>query len=151
MEDWVITVISLIGSTAVSTIVGIIIKNSVSKKVDEHNELLELRAAREREERKQDVLNVVREELKPVVTKIDAMSSLVTNNTEGTVTLMRESMKQARDALVAQEYATASDVASWHELYNTYAKLGGNHFAEYVDAWKQDVEALPRHPRRHDN
>ena len=74
--------------------------------------MLELRAAREREERKQDVLNVVRDELKPVVTKIDAMSSLVTNNTEGTVTLMRESMKQARDALVAQEYATASDVAS---------------------------------------
>ena len=29
------------------------------------------------------------------------------------------------------------------ELYNTYAKLGGNHFKEYVDAWKQELDELP--------
>jgi hypothetical protein len=53
-------------------------------------------------------------------------------------------MKQARDHYMAQGYASASDVASWNELYNTYSKLGGNHFKEYVDAWKADVDKLPR-------
>jgi len=29
------------------------------------------------------------------------------------------------------------------ELYNTYKSLGGNHFKEYVNAWKQELEDLP--------
>lgn len=31
------------------------------------------------------------------------------------------------------------------ELYNTYSSLGGNHFREYVDAWRREMEELPIH------
>ena len=40
------------------------------------------------------------------------------------------------------------DKASWMELYNTYGKLGGNHFKEYVDGWKDDVKNLPTEKKK---
>lgn len=144
MDTWVITVISLIASTALSTLIGCLIKNSVAKKVDEQQELLELREQQANVERKQVISETLTEGLQPVYTKLDQLSASLADNTTGTVTLLRETMKQARDHYMAQGYASASDVASWNELYNTYSKLGGNHFKEYVDAWKADVDKLPR-------
>jgi hypothetical protein len=52
-------------------------------------------------------------------------------------------MKKSLDYCKRQGFAGASDRANWHELYNTYKKLGGNHFKEFVDAWKEEFDALP--------
>ena len=144
MDTWVIAVISLIGSTALSTLVGLLIKNSVAKKVDEQKELFELREKQEKLNRKQEFEEVLGEQLGPISTKLDDLSSTAKTNTRGTVTLLRESLKQARDHLLAKGIVSASEVASWHELYNTYQECGGNHFKEYVDAWKADIDGLPR-------
>jgi hypothetical protein len=57
--------------------------------------------------------------------------------------MLRDRMKAILDECRAAGYATTSTVANWHELYNTYKTLGGNHFREYVDAWKQELESLP--------
>jgi len=144
MDTWLVTIISLIGSTALSTIVGLIIKNSVSKKMDEQKELLELRESKGHQERKQEMTEIIKAELLPVTQQLDSLSEAIKKNNAGTVTLLRESLKQSRDHLMEKGVATASEVASWHELYNTYAKLGGNNFKDYVDAWKDDVDGLPR-------
>lgn len=144
MDSWVITIISLIGSTALSTLVGSIIKNKVSKKMDEQKELLELRQHELDIKQKASFEQALNEGLKPLSNQITDLSTLVENSTCGTITLLREDMKQDRDYLIDQGFASASDVASWHELYHTYAALGGNHFREYVDAWKEDVDNLPR-------
>lgn len=144
MDTWVITVISLIASTALSTLIGCLIKNSVAKKVDEQQELLDLRERQANIDRKQIISEALSDGLKPVYIKLDALSDNLADNTIGTVTLLRETMKQARDYYMTRGYASASDVASWNELYSTYSKLGGNHFKEYVDAWKTDVNNLPR-------
>ena len=52
-------------------------------------------------------------------------------------------MKSSRDKYKAQGYADAGDKATWAELYNKYRDMGGNHFREYVNAWKEEVEHLP--------
>ena len=144
MDTWVIAVISLIGSTALSTLVGLLIKNSVAKKVDEQKELFELREKQEKLNRKQEFEEVLETQLGPISNKLDDLSNTAKTNTKGTVTLLRESLKQARDHLLAKGIVSASEVASWHELYNTYQECGGNHFKEYVNAWKADIDGLPR-------
>ena len=53
-------------------------------------------------------------------------------------------MKAALIDYRQQGYVSASDKANWTEMYNTYRDLGGNHFKEYVDAWKDEVDQLPR-------
>lgn len=67
-------------------------------------------------------------------------------NTEGTVTSLRDRMHCSYKYCEKQGYATPSDKANWNELYNTYRKLGGNHFKEYVDQWKNAMDSLPDHP-----
>lgn len=95
--------------------------------------------------------NILKEELEPVIAKIDTTEAHVNEvkedlkcNTIGTITLLRDRMKATLDRCKNQGYASSSDLANWHELYNTYKSLGGNHFKEYVDAWKNELETLPR-------
>lgn len=157
MDNFLIGLISAIVSTIVTTIVGLVVKKSVEKRFDRkeavRTELEKLQEEKRRQERKEDVLQTLHEELKPLIDKVDNMQKKVDNmqkalnlDVEGTVTQLREFMKLSRDRFVEQGYISASDYASWHELYSTYKKLGGNHFREYVDAWKDDVESLQREP-----
>lgn len=127
-----------------TTAVGQMVKTKVGKKLDEHDELAKFRQQQQDEQHNKDMIKVVLEGLQPINKSLEEISGAIVNNTRGTVTLLREDMRRSHDNLVAKKFATAAEVASWHELYNTYAQLGGNHFKEYVDAWKDDIEALPR-------
>lgn len=141
-----ITICSLICSGIISTAVSTIVKRSIDKKMDQHlqeqDELLILREEHNKRVREVESAETLQKALSPIDEKLDKISASLENNTAGTVTLLRETMKQTRDQYGAQNYVSSSDCASWHELYNTYKKLGGNHFAEYVDAWKDDVDQL---------
>lgn len=80
----------------------------------------------------------------PIANDVSQIKGNLAQNTEGTVTLLRNDMKKAMDYYKDEKrYASTNDKASWMELYNTYGKLGGNHFQEYVDGWKQVVMDLP--------
>ena len=79
----------------------------------------------------------------PLANDVAQIKGNLSLNTEGTVTLLRNDMKKARDYYKEKGYATENDKASWKELYHTYERLGGNHFKEYVDGWKKEVEQLP--------
>jgi len=81
--------------------------------------------------------------LTPIETKLEKIDDNLKLNTEGTVTILRNDMKKSLDTAKDKGFATANDKANWMELYNTYAKLGGNHFKEYVDAWKDELTDLP--------
>ena len=150
MDNFLIGLISAIVSTIVTTSVGLVVKKSVEKRFDRkeaaRTELEKLQEEKRRQERREDVLQTLHEELKPLIDKVDNMQKALNLDVEGTVTQLREFMKLSRDRFVEQGYISASDYASWHELYSTYKKLGGNHFREYVEAWKDDVESLHREP-----
>lgn len=79
----------------------------------------------------------------PLANDVTSIKSNLSLNTEGTVTLLRNDMKKALDYYKERGWASTNDKASWMELYKTYEKLGGNHFKEYVDGWKQEVKDLP--------
>ena len=92
--------------------------------------------------------SIIREENASLKADTKEIKKDLADNTKGTVTILRNDMKKSLDYCKKQGFASASDRANWHELYNTYGELGGNHFKEFVDAWKDELEALPLKPKK---
>lgn len=99
--------------------------------------------AKIKEESEERIKEVIKVELEPVNQELQGIKKILDLDKEGTVTLLRDSMKDSLDRYRDQGYATISDKAKWIETYNSYMKLGGNHFREYVDQWKLALEHLP--------
>jgi uncharacterized membrane-anchored protein YhcB (DUF1043 family) len=146
-EEVITTIVSAIaGSSIVSIIIGVIIKRLAERKMDKiiasKEEYDKYKLDKEAEQRRTEIKTIIDDSIKPLVEKVEKIEELSSQIKDGTVTLLREEMKQTKDQFERQGYVSTSDYASWHELYNTYKSLGGNHFKEYVDTWKQDVENL---------
>lgn len=164
LPAWLITIISLVGSTIITTLIGLIIKHYFTKFMNkkeaeqlrrekEHRELESLKEQKHREERRADVLENLNLVLKPIETKIDNIESSLALDKEATIINIRSTMKSMRDKYKVQGYADVGDKATWEELYNSYRAMGGNHFKEYVDQWREEVKDLPselkiRKPRK---
>lgn len=84
-----------------------------------------------------------KEELGEIRSEVDTMRNILMEDKEATILNMRITMKTLRDKYLEQGYAETSDKAAWNELYHRYGQMGGNHFREYVDCWKEDVRLLP--------
>lgn len=94
-------------------------------------------------ERQAEIREVIKEEVKDIKDGVDKANDKLVVNTEGTITLLRDRMKSALNDCRKKHFATSSDKANWHDLYNSYATLGGNHFREYVDQWKTEIDNMP--------
>lgn len=157
MPDWLTIVIAVTG--LVGTVLGVLgisgyLGERAKHKAERRNRQedqteAELQAAAD-QRLKDNIRGVFQEEVVPITVKLDNITSEIEEikidlaaNTVGTVTMLRDRMKAILDECREAGYATASTIANWHELYNTYKSLGGNHFREYVDAWKQELEDLP--------
>lgn len=130
--------ISALGTISVA-ILPIIIANHYKKtdKIDKaHNEEL-------RKERLEDLKSVIKPFQEEVRGQIEEIKSDIAANTVGSVTLLRDRMKSSLDRCKEKGFATDSDKGNWNELYNSYKDLGGNHFKEYVDQWKETMMNLP--------
>ena len=157
MEPWLEITIAIVG--LLGTVLGVLGVSGYlgerarhkaekqNKKEDQQEEQLQKAAD---DKLRDTVRGVFQEEVSPINGKLDnitieieAIKSNLADNTIGTVTMLRDRMKAILDECRKDGYASTSTKANWHELYNTYKTLGGNHFREYVDAWKEELEALP--------
>ena len=158
MDNWIIATISafvsLVATTAITAIVSTVIKKVVEKKLDasfkaqsahlkEHDELMKMRADLEHKKRNDEILAAIRKEMAPVSEGISTIKQDLEADRAATIISIRSNMKQLRDRYLKQGFADVGDVATWNELYNNYSALGGNHFKEYVDQWKEEVNSLP--------
>ncbi len=160
MPDWLTIMIAVIG--LIGTVLGVLgvsgylgerARHRAEKKNKQEDKTEEEIRAAEDQRLKDTVRGVFQEENKSINAKLDNITAEVeeiksdlADNTNGTVTLLRNDMKKLLDSCRKQGYASTSDKANWHELYNTYKNLGGNHFKEYVDAWKEEFDDLPVTP-----
>lgn len=130
---------TLFGIFGISAYINERMKHKASKKNKQDDEIQELIHQKHLEE----LRAVIREENKGIKDDIATIKDNLALNTKGTVTILRNDMKKSLDYCKHQGYVTRSDKANWKELYTTYAELGGNHFKEYVDVWKEELEELP--------
>lgn len=160
MPDWLTIVIAVVG--LLGTVLGVLgvsgyIGERAKHKAEVRNKQEDRTAAELQEVAEQRLHATIRsafkEEIAPVNKKLDDISTEIdhikhdlADNTVGTVTILRDRMKAILDDCRDAGYATTSTKGNWHELYNTYRSLGGNHFKEYVDAWKEELEELPSTP-----
>lgn len=84
--------------------------------------------------------------LKQMNNSIDSLIKNIKLNTEATVTSLRSIMKSNLDRCKDKGYASTSEKASWNDVCAEYKALGGNHWKEYVNQWKLEMNALPNEP-----
>jgi len=150
MPLWLTIVIAVLG--LIGTVLGIFgfsayINERMKHKAELRNRQEDARREEleqmEKEQYLKSLRAIIREENAPLREDIAEIKHCLALNTKGTVTMLRMDMKESLDSLNDKGFASSSDVANWKELYNVYKELGGNHFIEYVDAWKKEVEDLP--------
>lgn len=151
----VIGVFGLIGTIfgifGISTYISERMKHAAVKKNEEDDQNELLKRQRDFEKLKPYILNdlkdaireTMKEETKEIKMEIDAMKRQLELNNIGTVTLLRSDMKMQLDFGEKEGFMSSSGKSNWRELYNTYEELGGNHFKEYVNGWKEQMEHLP--------
>lgn len=158
--SWLEIVIAVVG--LLGTVLGVLgisgyLGERAKHKAEKKNKQEDQQEAEVEDAKKKALQDTVRgvfqEEMKPIETKLNSISVEIENikndladNTIGTVTMLRDRMKAILDECRAEDYASTSTKANWHELYTTYKSLGGNHFKEYVDAWKEELDELPAIP-----
>lgn len=147
MEELAPALISIMGSTLLSTAITLVIKRFIERRLDKwakaQEELQQLRDEKIATERATALSEGIKTELEPICQKLDNIQDGLQKNTSGTIVLLREEMKQSRDRALKDGFISGADLANWKELYNTYKDLGANHFREYIDVWKSEVEKLP--------
>lgn len=125
--SWIVAIITLAGSTAITTTVGLTIKHYFDKylkrKEKEANEaaeaekrLKELEDERLREERKADVAEAIKCGVKPLEEKVDAIDHILT------------CYYRCTDKGFRNDY----DYENIHHMYESYSSLHGNSFIQYV-------------------
>lgn len=146
MPIWLTIILALGGSTLITLIVNTIWRHSATKiaRIQELEKKAEDDARHEEERKRQeDWENKVLEMIHPLADKLDQIQEELNLNRAATTASLRTDLMLLRDRYREVGYATRNDKAAWNQLYNDYKELGGNHFKEYVDQWKDEVNSLP--------
>lgn len=130
---------TLLGIFGISAYINERMKHKATRKNQEEDEIAELKHQKHLEE----LRAIIREENKDIKDDISSIKDNLALNTKGTVTILRNDMKKSLDYCKKQGYVSRSDKINWNELYSTYGELGGNHFKEFVNGWKEELEELP--------
>ena len=147
MNGWLSILLGILGSLGILSAIGKFIVDAVVRGTQTQVE--KIQAYDEQEQIKylrtiiKDELQPLREDVSDIRSDISEVKKQLTLDKEATVVQLRTTMKSKRDEFCSQGYVESSDKSNWIELYNRYRDMGGNHFAEYVDGWKQDIENLP--------
>lgn len=139
-------IISLVVSILTLCGFGYIAKNFWSDRREAKKNKTAEAKERAKKENQQQIREVVEEVVAPIKKDLKEVKEDLKNDKVSTIVSLRATMKQLRDKYRAQGYVDTGDRATWKELYNDYASLGGNNFKEYVDSWKEDIESLPKEP-----
>lgn len=137
--QWFTIVTSVLTILAVPTLCGLLWKDLYARKKENNDENKRIREEKNLEK----IRGVIREETAPIYNEIAQVNEAVKIMKEGDTTLLRDRMQCSLNYCKKQGYRTSADLASWNEMYNSYKNLGGNHFKEYVNAWKEEMENLP--------
>lgn len=151
LPAWLITVISLVGSTAITTIIGLIIKVYFTKYIkkrdleakhqkEKEEELYKFREEQHRQERKEDTLASVSEVIKPIIVKLDALNTKLDIVEDGTLSTLRNDILTCYYKCIEKHYRNDYDYQNIHHMFESYTELHGN---SYVADIMQRFDELP--------
>lgn len=144
MPEWLITLISVAASTAVSTVVGLLLKHSFTKyfeRKDREKEQVEADRKRLEKFEKQESEDKLIESINQIVEKhtdpIDAQLKVLA---DGTTDMLRERILSTYYKCIDKGYRTQYDFENIEHMHKDYVLLGGNSF---VAACVETIKKLP--------
>lgn len=165
LPNWANSLLSAVFSLVIVGIIGLVVQHYIKKRLNrrdkeqqeklnqeakkqaEYEELRHQKRAAERKEELKEAITValvpVKTKIDEVDTKLDTVTEDLNKDREATIVQMRVNMMNLHSLYKKQGWADTHQKATWNELYNNYKDLGGNHFAEYIDAYKEAIENLP--------
>jgi hypothetical protein len=144
LEGWLITFISIAGSTAITTFIATLINKSLSKhfskvereetlRREQAEKLLVLESQRTKEEIKQDIRDTIRELLEPMKKDLEMIK-------KGTQAGLRYDLFMMADEWLAKGFCPRRIKSDFEHLYTQYHLLGKN---GVMDSTYQAILALP--------
>lgn len=82
-------------------------------------------------------------DIKSVRESLEKMQGALSENSEGTVTLLRDRMQCSLEYCKKKGYVTEDELFNWKQMFSRYTEMGGNFFHEKVGIWKKEMESLP--------
>ena len=132
MEGWVQTIITVIVSALITAIISGIIGRALKKHYEEKD--AEDRVLKEQEEvqRKETIITVLRDEIKPISDTIEKLSDKLEKIGEGTLSSLRNDILTCYYRCREKGYRNDYDFQNMHDLYEAYSGLNGNSFVADV-------------------
>jgi hypothetical protein len=144
LEGWLVTIISIAGSTAITTFIATFINKSISKhfsKIEREetirrgqaDKLLILESQRSKEEIKSDIRDAIREAIEPMKKDLEMIK-------KGTQAGLRYDLFMMADEWLAKGFCPRRIKSDFEHLYTQYHLLGKN---GVMDSTYQAILALP--------
>ena len=132
MEGWVQTIITVVVSALITAIISGIIGRALKKHYEEKD--AEDRVLKEQEEaqRKDLIVTVLRDEIKPISDTIEKLSDKLEKIGEGTLSSLRNDILTCYYRCREKGYRNDYDFQNMHDLYEAYSGLNGNSFVADV-------------------
>lgn len=158
MPTWLQIIVGIVG--LIGTILGILgitnyhgerMKHKAQKKNEQEDEIAKQLELTKRNEYIVETMKALDEKfieplndnLQHFAEKLDSIDEKLESSIHGTTTLLRNDMEKLLDRYKKNKCISSEERANWNELYKTYVELGGNHFKEYVNQWKSEIDNLP--------
>ena len=144
LEGWLVTIISIAGSTAITTFIATFINKSISKhfskiereetvRRNQADKLLILESQRSKEEIKSDIRDAIREAIEPMKKDLEMIK-------KGTQAGLRYDLFMMADEWLSKGFCPRRIKSDFEHLYTQYHLLGKN---GVMDSTYQAILALP--------
>lgn len=150
LPTWAYSLISIIVSCILTTSIAFFVKRAIQRKTDKYDKLENLAKRQENYERKKEVKDIITESIKPLAehienidNKLDQLKAENTLENKATTVMMRLKLMEWHDIYMSRGYCDSKERSTWEELFIKYTELGGNHFREYMDEIRKDIQNLP--------
>ena len=149
MSEWLVAVLTLVGSAIISTAVGFLVKRSMSKyfsKRDKEQEAKEATLAEaqkiieaEKEKKLEDTINrVVQAHTDPIDGELEKINTKLGKVADGTLDTLRDRILSSYYKCLEKGYRTQYDIDNVKHMHIDYLALDGNTFvAECMEKFKK--------------
>ena len=126
--QWYQIVSLIVSALAIPTLFGFVWKDIYEKRKENSDK----QKAKRKQEFQENVREVIRSENKPVIEKINCIDEKLDKVSNGTLSTLRNDIKDCFYACVEKGYRNDYDFKNIHDLYDTYKDLNGNSFIEDI-------------------
>lgn len=150
LPTWAYALITTTMSCALTTVIAFIVNRMLKKRVNNYDHTAELARKQEEYEKKREIKDIITNSIQPVINHVEKIDSKIDglkdeNNLENkaTVIMIRLKLMEWHDVYMARGYCDIKERSTWEELFIKYGELGGNHFKEYMNQIREDIQKLP--------